>query len=112
LFYCDPPYINAIQGYTHNYTIEQYKELIATLNDIKGSFVLSGYNNEYVNPQWDKVVFKAVMSASRSKPNINKNREECIWMVDKSHTVRPEIKTLFDSGKFDCFPHISPEEIK
>jgi hypothetical protein len=32
-----------------------------------------------------------------------KQRTEVVWRMDRSHTVRPELRKLFDAGKFDCF---------
>ena len=105
LFYCDPPYINTCQEYKHKYSIAQYKDLIAALEAAKGSFVLSGYPNNYVPKNWLLVEFKARMSAAngRKRKSLDTERTECLWVVDRSANARPEIKRLFDSCAFDCF---------
>jgi len=113
LFYCDPPYVDTRQGYVHTYSIEQYKALIVLLQQIKGSFMLSGYKTPHVPPWWPKVEFTARMSAVNGKlrKGINTRRTECLWIVDRSHTVRPTIQKLFATGKYDCFKGLHHEEI-
>ncbi|MCP4747287.1 MAG: DNA adenine methylase [Desulfobacteraceae bacterium] len=39
-FYCDPPYYKA-PYYKHNFNLEDFEQLAATLKDIKGKFILS-----------------------------------------------------------------------
>lgn len=48
-FYCDPPYINTHQGHYKGYTETDYKELLETLSNIKGKFLLSGYPSEILS---------------------------------------------------------------
>lgn len=42
-FYCDPPYVSAVQGYYSGYKLEDFKLLLETLSKIKGKFLLSSY---------------------------------------------------------------------
>lgn len=44
--YCDPPYVNADQGHYGGYTQEHFNDLLTTLSNIKGQFLLSSYPNE------------------------------------------------------------------
>jgi DNA adenine methylase len=98
-FYCDPPYIYANQGYRKKYSIDQYIELIDTLDGIQGSFVLSGYETEYEKQSWKKVEMKSYCSASskgktgeqkgRTKGQSGKvleklDRTECLWIKETS----------------------------
>lgn len=50
LYYLDPPYLSETRAsknvYAHEMTVKQHKELLMTLNDIKGKFMLSGYRNK------------------------------------------------------------------
>ena len=46
LHYCDPPYIGANQGHYGGYTQEHFNELLITLSQVKGKFILSSYQNE------------------------------------------------------------------
>lgn len=110
LFYCDPPYINAEQGYKYTYSVDQYRELVSVLRRIKGSFVLSGYDNPYVPLNWPVIKFNARMSAANGCRRKDTARIECLWVVDRSENVRPAIKKLFATGKYDCFCGIHGSE--
>lgn len=93
-FYLDPPYINANQEYAIKYNVDEYIELIDLLKSIKGSFVLSGYMNEYVPANWQRFDLNHTMSMSRKKHNVNKQRIECVWVVDRSDSMRDELKKV------------------
>jgi DNA adenine methylase len=117
LFYCDPPYPGAEQGHYSGYTQEDFARLCDVLDTCSGSFVLSCYDNTAARPHWERFEFSAHAAGSgkgrtgagRDKTKANteheagKIRTEVVWRVDRSHTVRPELRKLFDAGKFDCF---------
>lgn len=42
-FYVDPPYYNSDCGHYNGYTVEDYEQLLKTLTEIKGKFLLSSY---------------------------------------------------------------------
>jgi DNA adenine methylase len=44
-FYVDPPYVGADQGHYAGYTQSNFNDLLETLADIKGNFLLSSYPN-------------------------------------------------------------------
>lgn len=44
--YCDPPYFNAGCGHYEGYTMNDFEELLKTLELIKGKFLLSSYSSE------------------------------------------------------------------
>jgi DNA adenine methylase len=50
LFYLDPPYLKSTRAspevYEHEMTAQQHIELLATLSNIKGRFLLSGYRSD------------------------------------------------------------------
>ena len=48
-FYCDPPYVNTYQGHYGGYTADDFQELLDELQNIKGKFILSTYDNEQVH---------------------------------------------------------------
>jgi DNA adenine methylase len=56
VFYMDPPYLDAAEGsYFHNMKLEQHKELLATIFEMKAYVVISGYSNPlYENQDWDE----------------------------------------------------------
>lgn len=49
LFYCDPPYIHESRAskdvYDHEMTLDKHVDLLQVLADIKGKFLLSGYDS-------------------------------------------------------------------
>lgn len=47
-FYLDPPYVNANQGHYKGYTQEDFSALIDRLTTLKGKFLLSSYENDYL----------------------------------------------------------------
>lgn len=42
-FYCDPPYYNSDCGHYDGYSIDDFENLLKTLSEIKGKFLLSSY---------------------------------------------------------------------
>lgn len=114
LFYCDPPYMNANQGYILKYSLEQQQELIDTLNNIQGSFLLSGYDDEniIISDNWERFSFEAFCSASgqgirrsdktkkATKEEIgNRKRIEVVWRKISNITPRPEILKIYEKTK-------------
>lgn len=47
--YVDPPYYNANMGHYRGYTYEMYEELLITLANVKGKFLLSSYPSELLS---------------------------------------------------------------
>lgn len=45
-FYCDPPYFNSDMGHYKGYTEEDFENLLITLSELKGKFLLSSYPSE------------------------------------------------------------------
>jgi DNA adenine methylase len=62
-YFIDPPYINSNQGHYNGYTETDYKQLLETLQTIKGKFLLCGYPSEILdtylaaNSNWNKIAF-------------------------------------------------------
>jgi len=113
-FYCDPPYPNTDQdGYNHKYTVQDFQELVDTLESCQGSFLLSCYELDEINipKSWEKFQFKATnaskgsVNVDRTKKHERKNTEriETVYRRFNKVNVRPEIQKLYDSGKFDCY---------
>lgn len=42
-FYCDPPYFNSNCGHYDGYSVDDFENLLKTLSNIKGKFLLSSY---------------------------------------------------------------------
>jgi len=100
-FYCDPPYPNTRQGHYSGYGSGDFNELVQTLGDIKGSFLLSCYPTEGMPANWERFQFAATMSAARNAKN-NK-RTEVVYRKISTAPLSPAIKKIYDSGKLDCF---------
>ena len=78
--YIDPPYIGANQGHYGGYTQEHFNELLNTLSQIKGKFILSSYQNEelekYVKElNWKQHKVLLHLGSSHTK---NKKRQEVL----------------------------------
>ena len=89
-FYCDPPYINTNQGHYKGYTKENYTDLLNTLSNIKGKFLLSSYPDDilkkYVSKyNWNYEEIKMSLCAGNSKDTngIRDKKTECLtWNYD------------------------------
>lgn len=57
LFYCDPPYVGAEQRYLNKFTQSQLDCLCDVLNNIEGSFILSGFHENAASTGWNSVDF-------------------------------------------------------
>jgi DNA adenine methylase len=107
LFYCDPPYVGTRQEHYKGYEQTDFERLLACLGNIKGSFVLSTYDNPAVPRDWEKFEFKATASiANRGKSgnsSVDLSRTECVFrklspwaqeQIAKNH--QPKIETAAD----------------
>ncbi len=47
--YCDPPYYNSDCGHYDGYSIEDFENLLKTLAEVKGKFLMSSYPSEILN---------------------------------------------------------------
>ena len=113
-FYCDPPYPNTDQrGYINKFSVADFQELVNTLENCQGSFMLSCYELDEIQiPEtWDKFQFKAT-NCSKGSTNVDKTKKherknteriETVYRRFNKVNVRPEIQKLYDSGKFDCY---------
>lgn len=86
LFYCDPPYAPSTRTagkYTYEMAEDDHEELLDTLADIKGYFILSGYWSEMYEAYSDKYGWfedwkEIDNKASSSKKK--KKKREYLWM--------------------------------
>jgi DNA adenine methylase len=114
--FLDPPYVNTEQGHYKGYTQEDFDKLINYLKNCQSSFILTTYDNPSIPEEWERFEIKTKAHVSgkgrvrcdRSKSKeekdcSGKDRTEIVLRVIRNQNVRPEIKKLFDSGKFDCF---------
>lgn len=78
LFYCDPPYHKTERHYTIKFTDEDHKRLCETLHNIKGRFVLSYNDDDYIRELYKDCSIMAVernnsLSQGKFKEVIIKN---------------------------------------
>lgn len=69
--YVDPPYVDSNQGHYGGYTENNYKELLETLSNIKGKFLLSSYPSgileQYTKRNgWHTKIFDKPLSARKA----------------------------------------------
>jgi len=120
-FYCDPPYPGTSQGHYEGYSLDDFHELVDTLDKAQGSFLLSCYDTEgmQIPDGWERFKFKRYCSVSgKGKVNAdrtrkvtkeelgNRNRVEVVYRRGSKVPPREEIQKLYDSGKFDCFVNV------
>lgn len=122
-FYCDPPYPNTNQGHYSGYTLQDFQDLVDTLNQCQGNFILSNYDqpDASIPTDWQRFEFTATASSrgrvgyDRSKKedesSQNRQRTEVLWRRLNRVPVREEIAKLYASGAYDCFTGSDPQEL-
>ena len=65
-FYCDPPYFNSNMGHYKGYTEQDFENLLITLSEIKGKFILSSYPSELLEKytkkyKWNTVIIDGIL---------------------------------------------------
>lgn len=79
-FYCDPPYYNSDCGHYDGYSLDDFRNLLEVLSQIKGKFILSSYPSpvlkEYTKREkWDNIAIEQIVSVARKKTNQKKKTE-------------------------------------
>lgn len=100
-FYCDPPYINADKGHYDNYYLNDFINLLNTLANIKGKFLLSSYPEPILNEYKQKYKWhyreiklpKPSKIINKYSKNKNKNPKiECLtWNYSPPNKLFNEI---------------------
>lgn len=91
--YCDPPYIDTNQGHYGGYSQQQYINLLDTLSQVKGKFLLSSYPSEvldkYISSQgWYSIRFEQPLSAK--KPKDGEKRSKKIEVLTANYPISTE----------------------
>lgn len=99
-FYLDPPYLNADQGHYRGYTKENFIELLETLSNIKGKFLLSCYPGSEIESYMEKEGWNFFKIEQRIRA-VNKNAskeskkkfktEMLVWNYDKTFIKQNEL---------------------
>jgi len=107
LIYADPPYPGTRQGHYEGYTTDDWIALCDKLDSIQGSYILSGYSQEYEpKSAQQRIEINAVMSASNGKTKSGKDetkRTEVLWICDRGKSDRADIQKLLDSSQMGLF---------
>ena len=91
-FYCDPPYVSSDCGHYDGYTKENFIELLDTLKEIKGKFLLSSYPEPDLmayrdNCKWNYKDIKQVLQVT-GKREETKYKTECLtWNYNNEPTL-------------------------
>ena len=78
-FYIDPPYVDTNQGHYKGYTVDNYLELLDVLKQLKGKFLLSGYDNPYVPSEWDYLTHDTNCTMAKNVGTKRQPRTEYLW---------------------------------
>ncbi|WP_299223856.1 DNA adenine methylase [uncultured Psychroserpens sp.] len=78
--YVDPPYIDSNQGHYNGYTKTDYKNLLDTLSNVKGKFLLSSYPSKLLTKYtkkngWHTIVFDKPLSAQKAVSGKKRKRK-------------------------------------
>ena len=81
-FYLDPPYVGSDMGHYQGYTQQDFDNLIDTLSQIQGKFILSSYPNEALDSARNLFGWKPLdldkQLSMRNDKTVNKRKTECI----------------------------------
>lgn len=78
--YVDPPYFNSCQSFYSGYTEQDFRELLETLSNIKGKFLLSSYPSEILDAYtkkngWYTKTFDKPLSAKKGVAGKSRGRK-------------------------------------
>ena len=93
--YVDPPYFNSCQSFYSGYTQVDYQELLETLSNIKGKFLLSGYPSqileEYTQKNgWHTRTFNKPLSAKKGVTGKSRGRKIEVLTANYSLSEKEE----------------------
>lgn len=82
-FYCDPPYFNSDCGHYDGYSQRDFEELLYTLSQIKGKFLLSSYPSEPLQRftkeyGWNNKSIEQIVSVANNSGKTGKKKIEMI----------------------------------
>jgi DNA adenine methylase len=94
-FYCDPPYVGADQGHYDGYSQNDFDNLLATLEIIKGKFLLSSYRNK----ELDKAIIKNGWYSFELKmfspmTNQSENKRNKVEVLTANYPIKTPVKKV------------------
>lgn len=97
-FYCDPPYYNSDCGHYDGYSQRDYEELLETLSNVQGKFLLSSYPSEPLKSfkkefNW----FQTEIEQTVSVANNSEKRKKKVEVLTANYDLNNprEVATLF-----------------
>jgi DNA adenine methylase len=92
-FYCDPPYYNSDCGHYNGYSLEDFKNLLMVLSQLKGKFLLSSYPSPLLEEfkerfGWEQIQIKQSISVGvhrGKRPNIKTEVLTANYPITKKH---------------------------
>lgn len=85
VFYMDPPYVGTDSGiYEHKFHESDLRELLARIDMMKGTVILSHYENDLIDSQsyWTKRFSWSVTVTADANTNAGNLAEEYLWIKD------------------------------
>lgn len=102
--YCDPPYYNSDCGHYDGYSLMDFENLLKTLSNVKGKFMLSSYPSEILSKYakehgWEqREVEQTVSVAAKSKADRKVKTEVMTTNYNMSNPRPEETPTLFETS--------------
>ena len=86
-FYLDPPYVHDTRSpyfYPEEMTLDDHRELVELLLNLRGQALLSGYRHEVYRPLeeagWRLLTFAVKTTTPRTPGERGRERTECLWI--------------------------------
>lgn len=111
-FFLDPPYFNSDMGHYDGYTEHDFINLLETLKNIKGKFLLTSYPSEILNKYrkecgWRSKDIDQIVGVT-GKRSETKKKTECITYNYEDPTRQP---SLFDDFSIPESEGVIPDEV-
>jgi DNA adenine methylase len=86
-FYIDPPYVGTNQGHYSGYTRGELDKLLEILENIKGKFIMSGYDNFAYPDDFFRVEFSTSAGSAAGQNGVGKSKRTEVLLMN----FEPEI---------------------
>lgn len=97
VFYLDPPYPGSYQGHYRGYTMKMFNELLYTISQIQGKFILSSYHNQSLRyftktNSWNRKEIEVTIKTASLGNLVNNKRTE---ILTYNYDLKDKPKLLF-----------------
>ncbi len=104
--YCDPPYLPSTRtqpkAYAREMTADDHREMLATLGEVRGMVLLSGYRSPLYDAElagWHRVEWDLPNHSGQG--HVKQRRVECLWSnrpFSRECVRRPIAETILSKG--------------